>query len=82
MIKVTLEALDGSPITPRTEKSKVNAQYIHELKEGNYHAFYYDNEDCPSPGVCIYIKGLEQLGNEYKFYDYDNRIFKVTIKAE
>lgn len=79
MIKVTLEALDHKSITPRTGKSKVNAETNHLPIEGRNQIFFYVNETCESPGISIYTQGIERLGNEIKFYDNDRRPFKMTI---
>lgn len=82
MIKVELEALDGKPITERTGKTKVRAFTNEAPKEKNYQSFFYDNEDCESPGVYIGIHGVESIGKEYRFNDYEKRPFKVTIIEE
>ena len=80
MIKVELEALDNKFITPRTEKSKVNATVPAIPQENDYAIFMYENEPCPSPGVAIEINCLERLGNEYKFYDSSHRPFIFRVK--
>lgn len=79
LINVELQALDNNPITPRTGKGKVTAQMTHLPIEGNQQNFIYVNEDCESPGVRIETNGIERLGNELKFYDYENRAFKITL---
>lgn len=78
MIKVKLEALDGYDITPRTGKSIVEAQTASLPQEGGYQIFLY-TEKCDSPGVAIATDGVERLGNEIKFFDFNKRAFKITI---
>lgn len=79
MYTVELEALDGNPITPRTGKSKVLSTTNRLPLEGTTQVFIYENEGCESPGVSIFISGLEQLNYEFKFYDYEKRPFKLKI---
>lgn len=79
MIKVKLEALDNKPITPRTGKCSVMAEIFHLPKEGNMLIFGYVDEDCESPGVRMATDGIEQIGNEIKFYDNAKRPFMITL---
>lgn len=79
MIKIKLESLDKNFITVRTGKFSVLAE-INNLPEENKQLFcMYLDEDCESPGVVIYPYGIEKLENEIKFFDYDNRPFKITL---
>lgn len=79
LIKVELESLDGKVITTRTGKTKVVAEATHLPIEGMKQSFIYVNEDCESPGVHIETNGIEQIGNEIKFFDYEKRPFKIKI---
>lgn len=81
-VKARLEALDGKVITLRTGKSTVMVETLYPLIEGGYRSFMYDNENCESPGVYIVTDGIEQIGNEIKFYDMNRRAFKLTIVEE
>ena len=79
MIIVELESLDNKVITPRTGKTKVIAETTHLPIEGKRQSFIYLNEDCESPGVYIETNGIEQMGNEIKFFDYEKRPFKLKV---
>lgn len=82
MYRVKIEALDGKVITERTGKVSCIANTQTLPKNGAYHLFFYHEEDCESPGCAIDINGLEILDKEYKFYDYHDRPFKMTIIEE
>jgi hypothetical protein len=72
-----LTRMDGEFITERTGKSSVicfNQQKIHRGRN----SFMYHNEDCISPGVSIYVSNLEQIGDEYRFFNAEN----IEYKAE
>lgn len=80
MIKVILEALDGNVITPRTGKSKVKGSIKALPKEDDYLMVIFDeSEGTESPGVFTEINNLELIGNEYRYIDYDNRNFSITV---
>lgn len=79
MISCELEALDGKPITPRTGKALVKAETMHLPVEKGISIFIYDNETCESPGVHIATDNLENIGNEYRFFDDAKRPFRMTI---
>jgi hypothetical protein len=78
-IKIVMEALDSNPITPRTGKAKVKAEIPSFPEEGKKLFCFYRDEDCESPGVHIETNGIEQMGNEIKFYNYEKRAFKITL---
>lgn len=82
MYKVKIIALDAKVITERTGKSECIALTKSLPKEGDYHLFFYHNEECESPGVAIDINNLEILNSEYLFYDYHKRPFKLQILGE
>lgn len=79
MIKVKLESLDDKFITPRTGKYAVYGEIQHEPIEGKKLVCLYVNEDCESPGVFMETNNVERIGSEIRFFDFDNRPFKITI---
>lgn len=79
LIKVKLESLDGKVITARTGKTSVMAETPRLPVEGKSQIFLYLDEDCDSPGISIATDGIEQIGNEIKFYDLHKRPFKITL---
>lgn len=81
-IKVELEVLDDDFITKRTNSKKVIALTKSLPKERTYSLFFYHNETCESPGVRIYTSNIERINNEIRFYDGDNRPFKIKILDE
>lgn len=83
MYKIILEALDGKVITPRTGKVAVKG-VIEKLPENDdYLMIVFDeSEGTESPGVFTEVNGLEQIKNEYKYFDYSNRPYKITVVGE
>lgn len=80
MIKIILEALDGEVITKRTGKSKVKGEIRSLPREKDYLLVVFDeSEDTESPGVFTEINNLELIGSEYRYRDYDNRLFSIKI---
>lgn len=79
MLKVKLEALDNKVITPRTGKTLVIGEIPYLPQEGRRLTCLYLNEDCESPGVNIETNGIERIGDQIKFYDYEQRPFKITL---
>lgn len=83
MHKIILESLDGEVITPRTGKIAVKGEIRKLPENGDYLMVIFDeSEDTVSPGVCTEINGLEQVENEYKYFDYSKRPFKITVVGE
>lgn len=83
MRKIILEALDGKIITPRTGKVVVKGEIRKLPENGEYLMVIFDeNENTESPGVFTEINGLEQVENEYKYFDYSKRPFKITVVGE
>ena len=80
MYNIFLEALDGKVITPRTGKIAVKGKIKKLPENGDYLMVVFDeNEGTESPGVFTEINGLEQVRNEYKYFDYSKRPFKITV---
>lgn len=79
MYLVELEALDGNPITPRTGKNKVMAKTVKLPTEGDVLMLFYIDEDCESPGVRIATDCIDQIEDEYKFFDDSKRPFKIKL---
>lgn len=80
MYKIILEALDGKVITPRTGKAIVKGEIIKLPENDDYLMIVFDeSEGTESPGVFTEVNGLEQVENEYKYFDYQKRPFKITV---
>lgn len=82
MIKLIIETLDGSVITPRTGKNRCVGICSQLPAHKAYLLIHYLNEDCESPGVALNTNQVEQMGNEYNFVDAENRPFKITVLDE
>jgi hypothetical protein len=79
-IKVMLEALDNKVITKRTGKTKALGKIKKLPENGDYLMVVFDeSENIESPGVYTEINNLEQINKEYRYYDYDDRPFKITL---
>jgi hypothetical protein len=80
MIKITLEAQDGKNITKRTGKSKITGTIKGLPQDGDYLLVSYNKEEeTESPGVFIDINNVENIDNEYRFSDFNDRQFKITV---
>jgi hypothetical protein len=77
--KVIIESLDQKVITPRTGRTRCEAVTAELPEEDGFIYLYYTDQSIESPGVRISIHGLEQLGDQYKFHDYEGRPFRMTV---
>ena len=80
--KGTLEVLDGMPITPRTGQSKMKGEFANLPNNNGYFIFMYEQGlgQTESPGVALGPENVEKIGNEYRFFDFANRPFVLTVE--
>ncbi len=86
MFYVTIETLDKSLLTKRTNSYKCKAFCARLPRSGEYQHYVYcqteDTKHGDSTGIAVATNNVEQIGNEYKFYSHENTPFKVTLIGE